>query len=166
MNRKKSNDYTSHAILVILLLLSIFGNRSPSYQTPLPRVQKFEDYAIPPFQDDGPSTDGLTTLTVTNAIPHLMVFTLQQDKQKKEARLEPCQSCKIYAYSAEIPKDICKSGTSQTIAVQPGDNYVQWSYPGAPIGAIKANWTFAPGRKYSMCPVMDLSKGRTNWDSK
>ena len=166
MNRKKSTDYTRPVTLVILLVLAIAGSRSPNAFKPLPSTQLRDDSIAPAFQDDGPSTDGMTTLMVTNSIPHPLVFMIQQNNEKKETRLGACQSCKIYTVSSEIPKDICKSGTKQTIAVQPGKNYAHWYHQTDQIGEIKANWNLPAGHKYSICLVMNLSKGRTDWDSK
>lgn len=166
MNRKKSNDYTLPIIVVILIVLSVLGSRSPNAFKPLPSYQIRDDSTSPAFQDDGPSVDGSTTLTVINAVPHPLVFAFQQEKQKKQSILEPCQNCKIYNTNREIPNDICKSGTVTTIDVQPGMNPVYWYYKNANIGETRANWNLSPGRRYSICLVMNLSKGRTDWDSK
>ena len=165
MNRKKSNDYTMPVLLVILLVLGIAGSRSSNSFNPVPPTQLRNDSSSPPFQDDGPSRDGLTTLTVTNAIPHPLVFEVR-NRSKREVKLESCQSCKIYAVSSEIPANICKSGTTQTIAVHPGKNNVRWHYQNANIGTVEANWELLSGRKYSICLVMDLTETRNSWDSR
>lgn len=166
VHRKKSNDYTLHVTVVILIVLGLLGSRSPNAFKSLPSYQMRDDSTTPAFQDDGPSVDGTTILTVTNAVPHPLVFAVQQKKQKKESTIEPCQNCRIYNTDREIPNDVCKSGTATTIAVQPGENHVHWYYQNANIGEINANWNLPPGRKYSICLVMNLSKGRSNWDSK
>ena len=166
MNRKKFKDYTMPVALVILLVLGILGTRSPNAFKPLPPSQLRDDSITPAFEDNGPSTDSTTTLTVINSIPHPLIFKIGQGSQKKELRLKPCQNCKIYSVASEIPKDICKSGTVGAIAVYPGKNHANWYYENAPIGEIQANWNLPAGHKYSICLVMDLSKGRTDWDSK
>ena len=165
MNRRKSNDYTAQILLAILALLGFLGTRSPNGFKPMPPSQ-IRDTFTPPLQDDGPSTDGITTLMVTNGIPHPLVFKIGQNDRGKEIRLDSCQNCKIYTAATEIPPDICKFGTTQTIAVTPGQNQVYWHYNGGNIGDINATWKISPNRKYSVCIVMDLSRGRTDWDGK
>ena len=165
MSHRKRNDYTAQLVLVILALLGLLGTRSPNGFKPMSPGQ-IRDTFTPPLQDDGPSTDGITTLTVTNSIPHPLVLRLRQNSQGREMRLDPCQGCRVYAAAAEIPSNICKSGTTQTIAVTPGQNQVYWHYKSGNIGDINATWNLSTGRKYSVCLVMDLSRGRTDWDSK
>ena len=164
MNRKKSNDYTTPVLVIILIVLGIAGSRSSNSFQLIPPSQIRDDSLSPAFQDDGPSTDGITTLTVTNAIPHPLSFRVR-NRSTRKIRLNPCQGCKIYAVSNEIPENICKSGPTQTIAVHPGKNNVRWDYQNANIGSVDAEWNLLPGRKYSICLVLDLSKTRRDWDS-
>ena len=166
MNRKKSNDYTLPVTLVILSLLGTLGSQTPNAYTPHSPYQLRDDSREPVLQDDGLSTDGLTTVTISNSIPNPLVFKIQQNKDKEEVTIEPCKNCKIYKTSTEIPTDICNMGTAKTIAVNPGKNNVYWYFQNAQINDTNATWNLLPGHKYSTCLVMDLSKGRSNWDSK
>ena len=121
----------------------------------------------PILQDDGPTDDGSTSLKITNSIPNLMVFTMTQGKaEAKNTVLKSCPQCKIYAISSDIPKNVCTLGTTETFVVRPGSHDVRWSHPGANISNIAATWTVKPGRKYSVCVVMDLSRGRSDWSQK
>lgn len=121
--------------------------------------------AAPILQDLGPTGDGATKLKLTNSIPHSMVFTMKQENQEKKGLiLKPCPDCKIYTGS--IPKDACERGTTETFSVDPGEHRIRGSWENATISDIAATWQLAPGRKYGLCIVMDLTKGRNNWDHK
>ena len=52
MNRRKSNDYTVHLTLAILILLGLLGTQSPKEFKPHPPSQ-LRDTLTPPLQDDG-----------------------------------------------------------------------------------------------------------------
>ncbi len=156
---------TQSVIGITFFILIFIFNISTNGFRPLPTYQ-MRDNSAPSLTDNGPSSDGRTTLTVTNAVPHPFVFKIQQKKQKKEFELDSCQNCKIYANSSEVPEDICKMGTTTTIAATPGENNVYWYYRNATISTINAKWQIEPGRNYSICIITDLSKARTNWDYK
>jgi hypothetical protein len=165
--RNKGKDYTLPAAIAIIILLSVLGSRSPS------RVRGFGGFGIqaqtstaPPVNDMGPTPDGSTTLKIVNSIPHPMAFQIQaKDGIDTKIRLKPCPTCKIYSSRAEIPSDVYERGTTETIAVTPGKNFVNWTYQGGDIAPIQAYWEFKPGHRYSVCVIMDLSEGRSNWDS-
>jgi hypothetical protein len=166
MRRKKSNDYTMPLSVIGIIVLAAIGSRSPSSFKVGPSHQASESSTIPPFQDDGPTTDGSTTLTISNAIPSPLVFKVLKKGSDRELELNSCQGCKIYKNNSEIPPNVCKLGESKTIAVVPGKSRVHWYYKGAQIGETIADWNLSPGRKYSLCLVMNMSGGRLNWDSK
>ena len=147
-------------ILIFIFNISNYGFR------PLPTYQMPDNSPAPALQDNGPTPDGTTSLTVVNAVPRPFVFAIQQGKQKQNFKLDSCQNCKIYATSSEVPENVCKLGTTTTIAATPGDNRVYWYYKNISTKSVSANWKISPGRRYSICIIMDLSKGRTNWDSK
>lgn len=151
------------ALAFFFVFLINFSNNGfrllPTYQMP-------DNSPVPALQDNGPTPDGTTSLTVINAVPRPFVFAIQQEKQKQNFEMDSCQNCKIYANSSEVPENVCKLGTTTTIAAAPGDNRVYWYYKNASINPISANWKISPGRRYSICIIVDLSKGRANWDSK
>lgn len=161
LDKQTQSIVTSLAIFFIFLI-----NISSNGFRPLPTYQMPDDSPAPALQDNGPTPDGTTSLTVVNAVPRPFVFAIQQEKQKQDFELDSCQNCKIYANSSEVPENVCKLGTTTTIAATPGDNKVYWHYKNVSINPISANWKISPGRRYSICIIMDLSKGRTNWDSK
>jgi hypothetical protein len=172
MNRKRKqaskqiSKQTQSVITSIAFIFIFIINISNNGFRPLPTYQMPDNSPAPALQDDGPTPDGTTSLTVVNAVPRPFVFAIKQERQKQDFELDSCQNCKIYANSSEVPKDVCKLGTTTTIAATPGDNRVYWHYKNASINPISANWKISPGRRYSICIIMDLSKGRANWDSK
>ncbi len=163
--RNKGKDYTMVAIVVAIIFLSVLGSRSPS------RVKGFgltqsQTSTPPPVNDLGLTPDGSTTLKIVNSIPHPMVFQIQaKDGIDAKFRLKPCDTCKIYSSNSEIPPDVYDRGMTETIVVTPGKNFVNWAYPGGDIAPIQAYWELKPGHKYSVCMVMNLAQGRSNWDS-
>jgi hypothetical protein len=164
--RKKSNDYTMPAALVILLILWALGSRSPSSFKQLGTTQVQASTDRSPVDDIGATEDGSTTLEVVNLIPYPMSFKASaKGVSDKKIRLKPCETCKIYSSPGEIPSDIHARGTRETIVVMPGRNFVGWSHDGGNISPMQAYWELKPGRKYSASVLMDLSQGRLNWDS-
>lgn len=152
-------------ILVFLINISTNGFSTNGFR-PLPSYQMRDNSPVTILQDNGPSADGQTTIKVTNAVPSPFVFAIKQEKQKQEFELASCQDCKLYANSTEVPENVCKLGTTTTIAATPGQNQVRWYYKTVSINAVNATWKISPGRQYSICIIVDLSKGRTDWDSK
>jgi hypothetical protein len=164
--RKKSNDYTMPAALVILLILWALGSRSPSSFKQLGSTQIQASTDRSPVDDMGPTEDGSTTLEIVNLIPYPMSFKVSaKGVGDKKIRLKSCETCKIYSGQGEIPSDLHSRGTRETIAVMPGRNFVSWSHDGGNISPMQAYWEFKQGHKYSSSVLMDLSQGRSNWDS-
>ena len=164
------NEEAKRAIVGIVLILgfivNISNNGIDEFRT-LPTYQRTDNSLVPVLHDYGPSSDGKTTITVTNSVPRPLVFAIKHKKQNQDFELASCQSCKLYANSSEIPKNVCELGNDNTIDVPPGENQVYWYYKNTTkINPINATWKISPGHQYSTCIIMDLSEGRANWDSK
>lgn len=160
---KETQSVISITFFIVIFIINIATNnfnRPPAYQYQMP-----DNSTAPALQDNGPTPDGTTLLSVVNAVPRPFVFAIQQGKQKQNFELDSCQKCKIYATSSEVPENVCKLGTTTTIAATPGNNRVNWYYKNDKITPVLANWKISPGRRYSICIIMDLSKRRVNWDS-
>ena len=159
ISKETQSIATSIGFLLVFLINISTNSFRPSYQIR-------DNSPVTILQDNGPSSDGTTTIELTNAVPSPFVFAIQQEKQKQELELASCKDCKLYANSTEVPENVCKLGTTTTIAATPGENRVHWYYKIASINPVNATWKISPGRKYSICIIVDLSKGRTDWDSK
>ena len=109
---------------------------------------------------------GSTSLEVANSIPYPMRFRISaKGKIDKNITLEACAKCKIYKGPSEIPENIRSFSPKQSITISPGRNFVIWSYDGGNISTTQAYWDLKQGHKYSIGPVMDMTQGRSNWDS-
>lgn len=161
LDKQTQSVITSLAFTAVFIINILTNN----FNTP-PIYQMTDNSSVSPLHDDGPSSDGTTTITVTNAVPRPLVFAIKQPKKNQDFELNSCQNCKIYANSSEVPKNVCEQGTTTTIDANPGENKVYWYYKNARINPINATWKIEPGRKYSICIIMDLSKGRSDWDNK
>lgn len=117
----------------------------------------------PVLQDMGETDDGSTKIQLTSSIPHEMTFTMQQDNaEKKGAILKPCPDCEIY--TGNVPEDACDRGTQDLFSVAPGEHRIRGSWTNANISDIAATWKLKPGRKYSLCLVLDTTRGKSDWD--
>lgn len=158
--RNKGKDYTLPAAIAIVAILALIGSRSPSSFKPVNTTQAQKN-DVQVIDDIGPTSDGSTVVQVVNSIPRPMVFKANG----KETRIDACSTCKIYKNSGEVPTDIYDRGTKAAIVVAPGKNLVHWYHQGGNISEIYAQWNLKPGRKYSVAMILDLSEGRSNWDT-
>ena len=164
-SRKKGKDYTQPTAVIICLILVALGSRSPASFKHVSNTQ-IQTASAPPVDDLGPTLDGSTTLTIVNSIPHPMTFRISaKGGINKKIQLKPCETCKIYSGPSDIPANIYARGTKETIVVSPGKNFVDWSHQGGNISSIQAYWELKPGRQYSICTIMDMTRGRSDWDT-
>jgi hypothetical protein len=119
----------------------------------------------PILSDLGPTGDSSTKIELTNSIPSEMVFTMQQRGQEIQgSELAPCPRCKVYHAKSEVPEDVCDRGTTETFIVAPGEHYVRGSWKRAYLSDMAGTWKLQPGRKYGVCILLDLSRGKKDWD--
>jgi hypothetical protein len=163
--RKKGKDYTLPIALVICLILVALGSRSPGSFKGVNNTQ-IQTTSAAPVDDIGPTSDGSTTLTIVNSIPYPMTFRISaKGGINKKIQLQTCETCKIYSGPSDIPADVYARGIKETIVVSPGKNFVDWSHQGGNISPIQAYWELKPGRKYSICTIMDMTRGRSDWNT-
>jgi hypothetical protein len=164
-NYRKGKDYTRPITIILLLVLAVLGSRSPMLFRGYILTQTESSKELP-VQDMGPTEDGSTSLEVANSIPYPMRFRISaKGGIDKNIKLDACSNCRIYRGSSEIPENIRSFSPKQLITVSPGRNFIIWSYDGGNISAIQAYWELKQGHKYSIGPVMDMTQGRSNWDS-